>query len=142
NLYLIQAAQTIPVNIENSDKCTGPSNLNGISVEIPTSKEIYRDSRRTPGSRQVSDLTWNLNDAIICSPNPTAPRSVWHRHKSGPSSSPFGDPRLTSLGTTSPRYIKQQAMYFPCLAQAAYNGSLVDKYGSDPANHPIYDDDL
>nr|GFD53293.1 transposase, Ptta/En/Spm [Tanacetum cinerariifolium] len=25
---------------------------------------------------------------------------------------------------------------------AAYNGTLVDKYGSDPANHPIYDDDL
>ncbi|GJT46642.1 enhancer of polycomb-like protein [Tanacetum coccineum] len=86
-----KAAQTVPVNIENSDKCTGPSNLNGISVEIPTSEEIYRDSRRTPGSRQVSDLTWNLNDGIISSPNPTAPRSVWHRHKSGPSSSPFGD---------------------------------------------------
>nr|GEW77312.1 hypothetical protein [Tanacetum cinerariifolium] len=61
-------------------------------VEIPTSEEIYRDSRRTPGSRQVSDLTWNLNDGIIRSPNSTAPRSVWHRHKSGPSSSPFGDP--------------------------------------------------
>ncbi|PWA66861.1 hypothetical protein CTI12_AA112900 [Artemisia annua] len=25
---------------------------------------------------------------------------------------------------------------------AACNGALVDKYGSDPANHPIYDDDL
>ncbi|GJY98497.1 transposase, Ptta/En/Spm [Tanacetum coccineum] len=25
---------------------------------------------------------------------------------------------------------------------AAYNGALVEKYGSDPANHPIYDDDL
>nr|GEW19509.1 putative transposase, Ptta/En/Spm, plant [Tanacetum cinerariifolium] len=25
---------------------------------------------------------------------------------------------------------------------AAYNGALVDKYGSDYANHPIYDDDL
>ncbi|GJZ73830.1 enhancer of polycomb-like protein, partial [Tanacetum coccineum] len=87
-----KAAQTVPVNIENSDKCTCSSNLNGISVEIPTSEEIYRDSQRTHGSRQVSDLTWNLNDGIIRSPNPTAPRSVWHRHKSGPSSSPFGDP--------------------------------------------------
>nr|GEZ05092.1 hypothetical protein [Tanacetum cinerariifolium] len=27
-------------------------------------------------------------------------------------------------------------------SKAAYNGTLVDKYGSDPANHPIYDDDL
>ncbi|GJS96133.1 transposase, Ptta/En/Spm [Tanacetum coccineum] len=26
--------------------------------------------------------------------------------------------------------------------QAAYNGAVVDKYGSDPANHPFYDDDL
>nr|GEX95394.1 transposase, Ptta/En/Spm [Tanacetum cinerariifolium] len=26
--------------------------------------------------------------------------------------------------------------------RAAYNGALVEKYGSDPANHPIYDDDL
>ncbi|GKE60969.1 hypothetical protein Tco_1511336, partial [Tanacetum coccineum] len=26
--------------------------------------------------------------------------------------------------------------------QAAYNGALVEKYGSDPANNPIYDDDL
>lgn len=86
-----KAAQTVPVNIGNSDKYTGPSNLKGISVEIPTSEEIYRDSRRTPGARQVSDLTWNLNDGIISSPNPTAPRSVWHRNKSGPSSSPFGD---------------------------------------------------
>nr|GEV61919.1 hypothetical protein [Tanacetum cinerariifolium] len=25
---------------------------------------------------------------------------------------------------------------------ASYNGALVKKYGSDPANHPIYDDDL
>nr|GFB81165.1 transposase, Ptta/En/Spm [Tanacetum cinerariifolium] len=25
---------------------------------------------------------------------------------------------------------------------AAYNGALVDKYGSEPANHPIYDDGL
>nr|GEU32264.1 hypothetical protein [Tanacetum cinerariifolium] len=29
------------------------------------------------------------------------------------------------------------------LAQAAtYNGALVDKYRSDPTNHPIYNDDL
>ncbi|GJR50948.1 hypothetical protein Tco_1401469 [Tanacetum coccineum] len=26
--------------------------------------------------------------------------------------------------------------------RAAYNGALVKKYGSDPANHPIYDDEL
>ncbi|GKB42202.1 transposase, Ptta/En/Spm [Tanacetum coccineum] len=28
------------------------------------------------------------------------------------------------------------------LAQATYNGALVEKYGSDRANHPIYDDNI
>lgn len=101
-----KSAQTVSVEIGNLDKYqddnqpsrvlefrkdpVGSSNLKGISVEIPASNEICRDFR-TPGTQQVSDLTWNLSDGIIYSPNPTGPRSLWHRNKSG-SSSPLGDP--------------------------------------------------
>ncbi|KAI3729753.1 hypothetical protein L6452_18418 [Arctium lappa] len=102
-----KATQTVPVENGNSDKYEAnvkghallavsgakcSSNLKGISVEIPTSDEVYRDCRKTPGAQQVSDLTWNLSDGIICSPNPTGPRSLWHRNKSGSSSSSFGGP--------------------------------------------------
>ncbi|KAD3639933.1 hypothetical protein R6Q59_003066 [Mikania micrantha] len=61
------------------------SNLKGIiSVEIPTSDEVY-----TAQQQQMSDLAWNLSDGIICSPNQHSigpKRSLWHHHK------PFGDP--------------------------------------------------
>ncbi|KAJ9546778.1 hypothetical protein OSB04_019321 [Centaurea solstitialis] len=95
-----EAAQTVPVvEIGNSSKYEAdvkdhalPANLKGISVEIPTPDEAYRDCRKTPGAQQVSDLAWNLSDGIICSPNPTGPRSLWHRNKSGLSSSCYGDP--------------------------------------------------
>ncbi|CAI9284615.1 unnamed protein product [Lactuca saligna] len=46
-----------------------------ISVEIPTSDEVYMDCQKTPGA----DVAWNLSDDIICSPNPTAPKSLWNR---------------------------------------------------------------
>ncbi|XP_024962494.1 uncharacterized protein LOC112502738 isoform X1 [Cynara cardunculus var. scolymus] len=97
-------AETVPVEIGNSDKYEAnvkdqavsgamcSSYLKGISVEVPTSDVVYRDCRKTPGAQQVSDLTWNLSDGIICSPNPTGPRSLWHRNKSGSISSSFGDP--------------------------------------------------
>lgn len=71
----------------------GSSKLKDISVEIPTSDEVCQDFQRSPGAQQVSDLTWNMSDGIICSPNPTGPRSLWHGNKS----LPFGDP-LNSWG--------------------------------------------
>nr|XP_043605849.1 uncharacterized protein LOC122578048 [Erigeron canadensis] len=63
-----------------SEDPAGSSHLKGISVEIPTSDEVYRDFQRTPGTQQVSPLTWNFSDGIICSTTPTHDNS-----------SPFGD---------------------------------------------------
>lgn len=55
-----------------------------ISVEIPTSDEVYRAQQQ-----QMSEHAWNSSDGIICSPNQNSTvskRSLW------PHGKPFGDP--------------------------------------------------
>ncbi|XP_058111532.1 uncharacterized protein LOC131254847 [Magnolia sinica] len=37
----------------------------------------------------VADLAWSMNDCTIRSPNPTAPRSIWHRNRRSSFSSSF-----------------------------------------------------
>lgn len=70
------------------------SHLNGISVQIPTfdslEKSVERGADISVGQQSV-DLTWNVNDGVLRSANPTAPRSMWHRSKNNFSSS-FGYP--------------------------------------------------
>ncbi|KAJ4958596.1 hypothetical protein NE237_025707 [Protea cynaroides] len=67
--------------------------LNGVSVMIPPHSQI--DSQtcdgETPNSQQPTfDFPWSKNDFAIRSPNPTAPRSVWHRNRHCVGSSSFG----------------------------------------------------
>ncbi|XP_022732136.1 uncharacterized protein LOC111286444 [Durio zibethinus] len=69
--------------IDCDKKTTGSSSvLNGIRVEIPP---FDRYEEHVDGelliTQQSSDLTWNMNSGIIPSPNPTAPRSTWHRNR-------------------------------------------------------------
>ncbi|XP_042490621.1 uncharacterized protein LOC122070519 isoform X2 [Macadamia integrifolia] len=68
------------------------SGLNGVSVQIPPQSQIGSQAcdEGTPISQQPTcDLPWNMNDFGIRSPNPTAPRSVWHRNRHRVGSSSF-----------------------------------------------------
>ncbi|KAE8687126.1 Enhancer of polycomb-like transcription factor protein, putative isoform 5 [Hibiscus syriacus] len=60
--------------------------LNGITVEIPPFDQYgkYGDSE-LPSTQQSTDLTWSMIGGIIPSPNPTGPRSTWHRNRSSSS---------------------------------------------------------
>ncbi|KAK9053410.1 hypothetical protein SSX86_030044 [Deinandra increscens subsp. villosa] len=83
------------------------SNLKGIiSVQIPTSDEVYRAQQQ-----QMPDLTWNLSDGIICSPNQhsTGPkRSLWHHYK--PFGDPWGDGKADFFGN-GPKKPRTQVQY-------------------------------
>ena len=70
------------------------SRLNGISVQIPTFDKVDKSVDRGANisiCQQSVDMTWNVNDGVIRSPNPTAPRSMWQRNRNSFSSS-FGYP--------------------------------------------------
>ncbi|XWS73048.1 hypothetical protein CRYUN_Cryun02cG0092200 [Craigia yunnanensis] len=74
--------------IDGDKKSAGSSSvLNGIRVEIPPfdKYEKHVDGKLT-SIQQSTDLTWNMKGGIIPSPNPTAPRSSWHRNRSSSSS--------------------------------------------------------
>lgn len=56
--------------------------VNGLSVEIPPFNQFEKTvDGELHGAQQATDLSWNTNGAIFSSPNPTAPRSTWHRNK-------------------------------------------------------------
>ncbi|XP_057959274.1 uncharacterized protein LOC131151842 isoform X2 [Malania oleifera] len=64
--------------------------LNGISVEINPFNQVEKPlDQGTQSAQRFSDLSCNMNDGVICSSNPTAPRSIWHRNRNNLSSS-FG----------------------------------------------------
>ncbi|KAF8393321.1 hypothetical protein HHK36_021562 [Tetracentron sinense] len=86
--FLGRSCPTTP-NHHYKSEVRRTSHLNGINVEIPSSSQAERQlvDRRTQSSRQsTSDLAWNVNDCVIRSPNPTAPRSIWHRNRLGSAS--------------------------------------------------------
>ncbi|XP_062097881.1 uncharacterized protein LOC133803780 [Humulus lupulus] len=56
--------------------------LNGLSVEIPPFNQLEKSHiGELHGAQQSTDLPWSANASIFPSPNPTAPRSTWHRNK-------------------------------------------------------------
>ncbi|XVE63575.1 hypothetical protein DITRI_Ditri07aG0031100 [Diplodiscus trichospermus] len=69
--------------IDGEKKSTGSNSvLNAIRVEIPPLAQCENHvDGQLPSTRQSADLTWNMNGGIIPSPNPTAPRSTWHRNR-------------------------------------------------------------
>ncbi|KAJ0679249.1 hypothetical protein HanOQP8_Chr12g0457241 [Helianthus annuus] len=88
-------------NSQSSRQFNDP-NLKGIiSVEIPASDEVYRPQQQ----HQMSDLTWNLSDGIICSPNQhsTGPKtSLWHHRK------PWGGDGKTEIFGNGPKKPRTQ----------------------------------
>ncbi|XVE98509.1 hypothetical protein REPUB_Repub03eG0112600 [Reevesia pubescens] len=74
--------------IDGNKKTTGSSSiLNGIQVEIPPFDQFEKHvDGELPSTQPSTDLTGNMNGGIIPSPNPTAPRSTWHRNRSSSSS--------------------------------------------------------
>uniref|UniRef100_A0A5B6ZAK8 Enhancer of polycomb-like protein n=1 Tax=Davidia involucrata TaxID=16924 RepID=A0A5B6ZAK8_DAVIN len=68
------------------------SSLNGMIVEIPSFDQVEGPGGgRMHGAQLSADLAWNMADGIARSPNPTGPRSLWHRNRNSCSSSSFGD---------------------------------------------------
>ena len=56
--------------------------LNGLSVEIPPFNQLEKSfAGELHNAQQSTDLSCNTNGGIFPSPNPTAPRSTWHRNK-------------------------------------------------------------
>lgn len=80
------------VGRDKSDTSSQPF-LSCLSVEIPPFNqfekhddgELYSAQHSEDGELQSAqhstDLSWNMSGGIIPSPNPTAPRSTWHRNK-------------------------------------------------------------
>ncbi|XP_042475940.1 uncharacterized protein LOC122057758 [Macadamia integrifolia] len=71
--------------------------LNGVSVQIPPHSQGDSQSCDvgTPNSQQSTfDVPWNMNDFAIRGPNPTAPRSVWHRNRHSGGCSSFGRSKM------------------------------------------------
>ncbi|OUZ99707.1 Tudor domain [Macleaya cordata] len=69
------------------------SHFNGISVQIPRDNQFGSqslDRGRQNAQQSISNLVWHMNDCTIRSPNPTAPRSIWHRNRHNSGSSSFG----------------------------------------------------
>ncbi|KAI4337383.1 hypothetical protein L6164_015807 [Bauhinia variegata] len=61
-----------------------------ISVHIPSVDQIEKPiNSDLYAAQHSSDLPWNMNGRVTPSPNPTAPRSSWHRNKSSSSSLGF-----------------------------------------------------
>ncbi|XVF34454.1 hypothetical protein REPUB_Repub18cG0060100 [Reevesia pubescens] len=83
-----QVVSSSKSTIDGDKKTTGSSSvLNGIRVEIPPFDQYEKHvDGEVPSTQQSTDLTWNMNSGIIPSPNPTAPRSTWHRNRSSSSS--------------------------------------------------------
>ncbi|XP_022982051.1 uncharacterized protein LOC111481016 [Cucurbita maxima] len=74
-------AMALP-NVARSDNGSD-SFLNDLSVEIPSFQPVDGELHNAQLSM---DVAWNVNSGIIRSPNPTAPRSTWHRNKNNSSS--------------------------------------------------------
>ncbi|CAL2234581.1 unnamed protein product [Prunus armeniaca] len=76
------------VGKEKSDT-DSQSFLNGLTVEIPSFDRFEKPvDGEVQSAQQPTDCSWNMSGSIIPSPNPTAPRSTWHRSRN--SSSSFG----------------------------------------------------
>lgn len=73
--------------------------LNGLSIEIPAFNKFekpedggelhsaqHSEDGELHSAQHSTDLSWNMSGGIIPSPNPTAPRSTWHRNKNNLSS--------------------------------------------------------
>ncbi|XP_028779370.1 uncharacterized protein LOC114735784 [Neltuma alba] len=60
-----------------------------LSIQLPSADRIDKSMEcDLHDAQHSSDLSWNINGGFIPSPNPTAPRSSWHRNRN--SSSSFG----------------------------------------------------
>ncbi|XP_059462134.1 uncharacterized protein LOC132191136 isoform X2 [Corylus avellana] len=73
--------------------------LNGLSIEIPAFNKFekpedggelhsaqHSEDGELHSAQHSTDVSWNMSGGIIPSPNPTAPRSTWHRNKNNLSS--------------------------------------------------------
>ncbi|KAK6912680.1 Enhancer of polycomb-like, N-terminal [Dillenia turbinata] len=87
----LQQLRDLPSHVSHHEDNISPgklddgnfSRLNGLSVEIPACSQVEKPiDRRIHSSQLSSGLAWTMDRGIIRSPNPTAPRSMWHRNRS------------------------------------------------------------
>lgn len=91
-----------PPTISDMSQKTSTSLMNGISVEIPQFTQLDKPGHEeSQNLLQPNDLALNGNGGIVPSPNPTAPRTVWHRTRSslsfGNSSHGWADVKMDSV---------------------------------------------
>ncbi|CAJ1973772.1 unnamed protein product [Sphenostylis stenocarpa] len=61
-----------------------------LSVQIPSVDQFEKPcDSDLRDAQHSSDFSWNANGGVILSPNPTAPRSSWHRNRNNSSSFGF-----------------------------------------------------
>ncbi|TKY74667.1 Histone-lysine N-methyltransferase ATX2 [Spatholobus suberectus] len=101
-----------------------------LSVRIPSVDQFEKpcdvDLR---DAQHSSDFSWNTNGGVILSPNPTAPRSSWHRNRNNSSSFGFqshgwSDVKADSLHngfSSGPKKPRTQVSYSVPLSGHDYN---------------------
>ncbi|GLT97667.1 hypothetical protein SLE2022_152220 [Rubroshorea leprosula] len=79
-----QCVSSLKLPVDGDKTKTGSNPVyNGIRVEIPVFNQYEKHADRELHSTLPSnDLTCSMNGGVIPSPNPTAPRSTWHRNRS------------------------------------------------------------
>nr|DAD44753.1 TPA_asm: hypothetical protein HUJ06_002983 [Nelumbo nucifera] len=114
--------------------------LDGVNVQSPPLGQVENQhfDRETQNNQQSSiDSPWTMNDFGIRSPNPTAPRSVWHRNRHSFGSSSLGyrskvwpdgkaDFALSGFGNGSRKPRTQVSYLLPFGGQ---------EFGSKPRSH-------
>ncbi|XP_027353723.1 uncharacterized protein LOC113864327 [Abrus precatorius] len=111
--------------------------LSDLSVQIPSADQFEK-----PGdgdlhdAQHTSDFSWNTNGGVIRSPNPTAPRSSWHRNRSnsssfGSQSHGWSDVKADSLHNgfgNGPKKPRTQVSYSVPFAGYDYNSKQRSHY--------------
>ncbi|KAL5729371.1 hypothetical protein ACHQM5_002339 [Ranunculus cassubicifolius] len=78
---------------QSSQDTESLSRLKGITVEIPAVCQEESQSCNVEvqvRQQSTSDSVWSPNNSAFRSPNPTAPRSIWHRNRQNSGSMSFG----------------------------------------------------
>ncbi|RDX99767.1 Histone-lysine N-methyltransferase TRX1, partial [Mucuna pruriens] len=127
--------------LDGSDKIKADdgshSFLCDLSVRIPSAHQFEKpcdgDLR---DAQHSSDFSWNINGGVVLSPNPTAPRSSWHRNRNNSSSFGFqshgwSDVKADSLHngfSTGPKKPRTQVSYSVPLSGYDYNSRHKSHY--------------
>ncbi|XP_061346192.1 uncharacterized protein LOC133291873 isoform X2 [Gastrolobium bilobum] len=121
-----------PSSLTNKVKADDGSHsfLCDLSIQIPSVDQFEKPvDGDLDDTQRSSDFSWNINGGVIPSPNPTAPRSSWHRNRISSSSLGFqshgwSDVKADSLHngfSNGPKKPRTQVSYSVPLAGYDFN---------------------